>query len=142
MVENNNLRMTWEEMYFAIAEVVAMRSKDPRTKVGAVLVKEGCVIGIGYNGEPRNFNSSFDWNSHQKYNHVVHAEMNAVANACRMGVSVNNSEIYVTLSPCHNCMNILIQHGVKAVYYKKEYKDIALTLKIANSSGIILKQYK
>lgn len=131
-------RISWEGMFFKIAKIVAMRSKDPHTKVGAVLVKDKCVIGIGYNGDPRNFNYNFDWHSSEKYNYVIHAELNAISNATRMGVNVNGADIYLTLSPCHDCIKLLIQNGIKNVYYLEEYKDIELTKKIAQYSTINL----
>ena len=53
-------RPSWTEVYFEFAKIISKRSKDPHTKVGAVLVKEGCVIGVGYNGEPRNYLKKFN----------------------------------------------------------------------------------
>jgi dCMP deaminase len=138
-----SLRSSWQKFYFDIAELAAKRSKDPHTKVGAVLVKEGCVVGIGYNGEPRNFKLDFDWKLTEKYYYVIHAEMNAVSNACRVGVNCVGTDIYVTHSPCHRCLVALIQHGVKRIFYKQIYEpDYDLSLKIAKNSDIELIQIK
>ena len=132
-------RYSWKKMFVEIAKVVAQRSADPHTQVGAVLVKNNCVIGVGYNGEPKGFHFDFDWNSPEKYPYVIHAEMNAISNANRNGVDCNGADIYLTLSPCHDCIKLLIQHGIKNVYYLKEYKDIDLTKKIVeNADGIQL----
>ena len=132
-------RYSWKKMFIEIAKVVAQRSADPHTQVGAVLVKNNCVIGVGYNGEPKGFHFDFDWNSPEKYPYVIHAEMNAISNANRNGVDCNGADIYLTLSPCHDCIKLLIQHGIKNVYYLKEYKDIDLTKKIVeNTDGIQL----
>ena len=132
-------RFSWKKMFVEIAKVVAQRSADPHTQVGAVLVKNNCVIGVGYNGEPKGFHFDFDWNSPEKYPYVIHAEMNAISNANRNGVDCNGADIYFTLSPCHDCIKLLIQHGIKNVYYLKEYKDIDLTKKIVeNTDGIQL----
>lgn len=132
-------RYSWKKMFVEIAKVVAQRSADPHTQVGAVLVKNNCVIGVGYNGEPKGFHFDFDWNSPEKYPYVIHAEMNAISNANRNGVDCNDADIYLTLSPCHDCIKLLIQHGIKNVYYLKEYKDIDLTKKIVeNTDGIQL----
>lgn len=132
------MKPTWKETYFKIAKVVSERSDDPHTKVGAVLVKNGVVIGTGYNGTPRGFKKQFDWTSSEKYNYVIHAEMNAVANAQSVGVSVVGADIYLTLSPCHDCIKLLIQNQIKNVYYLDEYKDIELTREIADNSNINL----
>ena len=132
-------RFSWKKMFVEIAKVVAQRSADPHTQVGAVLVKNNCVIGVGYNGEPKGFHFDFDWNSPEKYPYVIHAEMNAISNANRNGVDCNGADIYLTLSPCHDCIKLLIQHGIKNVYYLKEYKDIDLTKRIVeNTDGIRL----
>lgn len=124
-------------MFVEIAKVVAQRSADPHTQVGAVLVKNNCVIGVGYNGEPKGFHFDFDWNSPEKYPYVIHAEMNAISNANRNGVDCNGADIYLTLSPCHDCIKLLIQHGIKNVYYLKEYKDIELTKQIVENTDSI-----
>lgn len=124
-------------MFVEIAKVVAQRSADPHTQVGAVLVKNNCVIGVGYNGEPKGFHFDFDWNSPEKYPYVIHAEMNAISNANRNGVDCNGADIYLTLSPCHDCIKLLIQHGIKNVYYLKEYKDIDLTKQIVENTDSI-----
>ena len=130
-------RFSWKKMFVEIAKVVAQRSADPHTQVGAVLVKNNCVIGVGYNGEPKGFHFDFDWNSPEKYPYVIHAEMNAISNANRNGVDCNGADIYLTLSPCHDCIKLLIQHGIKNVYYLKEYKDIDLTKKIVENTDSI-----
>ena len=137
--EENN-RLSWQEMFIEIAKVVAKRSKDPRTKVGAVLVKDNHVIGVGYNGPPREFKYDFDWHSPEKYNFVIHAEMNAITNACAIGANVAGCDIYVTLSPCHECMKLLIQNKIKNVFYIDKYKDFELSELMAKNSNINLIQ--
>ena len=66
--------------------------------------------------------------------------MNAVANAQAVGVSVVGADIYLTLSPCHDCIKLLIQNQIKNVYYLDEYKDIELTKKIAENANINLER--
>jgi len=129
-------RPSWEETYFAIADIIAKRSKDPRTKVGAVLVKEKSVIGLGYNSEPRHSVLEFNWYTEEKYKYVIHAEVNAVANASRLGINCVDADIYITHSPCTNCINTLIQHGIKRIYYRKPYTDFEISKKIAKGAGI------
>jgi|SRR5690554_293634 len=133
-------RPSWDETYFAIADIIAKRSKDPRTKVGAVLVKEKSVIGLGYNGEPRNSALVFNWHTEEKYKYVIHAEVNAIANASRLGINCVDSDIYITHSPCTNCINTLIQHGIKRIFYRKPYTDFEISKKIALAAGIELIQ--
>lgn len=140
LAENETNRPSWKELFFGIAKLVSQRSKDPHTKVGAVLVKDNRVIGIGYNGEPKGFRLRFDWSSKEKYDYVIHAELNAIANANSIGANVRGADIYLTLSPCHDCMKLLIQHEIHAIYYINDYTDIELTKKIAENANIILKK--
>lgn len=130
-------RLTWNEMFMEMAKVVAKRSKDPQTKVGAILVKDNKIIGIGYNGEPKNFSYKFDWNTSEKYKYVIHAELNAIANASSF-TDIRHSKIYLTLSPCSECMKLLIQHEIDEVYYLEQYKDFETTKLMAENSNIKL----
>jgi len=131
-------RPSWDDTFFEIAQVVSKRSKDPHTKVGACLVKNGRVIGIGYNGEPREYNYEFNWNTSEKYDYVIHAEMNAIANACSVGVDVRDSVIYLTLSPCCECIKLLMQFNIKEIHFINKYKDFDKMSKIASFSKIKL----
>lgn len=141
IAQQQKLRPTWHDMYMQIAEVVAQRSKDPHTKVGAVIVKDFHILGIGYNAEPKGFAYNFDWNSSEKYDYVIHAELNAIANSTFFGNSIAGSTIYLTLSPCKECMKLIAQYGIKTVYYKKRYKDFEKSERFAKYANINLIQY-
>lgn len=87
----------WDQIWLDDALSVARKSKDPSTRVGAVIVRDNDKIAEGWNGFPRGIADT-----HERYNDrdmklklVVHGEMNAVLNACRMGVSVKFSTVYV-----------------------------------------------
>lgn len=105
----------WDHRFMALAEHIAQWSKDPSTKVGAVIVdKHRRVIGMGYNGFPRGVGDEPSRYADRptKYKFVVHAEANAILNA---SVPVEDSTLYVTLAPCHECMKLIIQQGIKAI---------------------------
>ena len=95
--------LTWEEYFMALAEVSALRSKDPNTKVGACLVDENNkVVSLGYNGMPIGCkDSEMPWGNssenylNTKYPFVCHAELNAILNAA--GKQTKNCVIYTTL---------------------------------------------
>ncbi|HHT40008.1 MAG: dCMP deaminase family protein [Acholeplasmatales bacterium] len=120
--------LSWEQYFMGIAELSALRSKDPNTRVGACLVnEEKRIIGIGYNGFPSPLSDDeFPWTnegkfSETKYPYVVHAEMNALLNSIK---PVKGASLYVTLFPCHECVKMLIQSGIKKIIYKEEkYRD-------------------
>ncbi len=132
----------------ALAKVSALRSKDPNTKVGAVIVnKRNRVIGLGYNGMPLGNDKDFPWGreaeneSDTKYPYVVHSEMNAILNSTQ---SVNGSSLYVSLFPCSNCAKFIVQSGIKKIVFEEDKyngtDDWKISKEIFRVSGVELIQ--
>ena len=109
----------WGDKYIKLAKQISTWSKDPSTKVGAVVIGEhGQLLSQGYNGFPRGIHDTDDRlnNRERKYELVVHAEMNAIYNASLTGVSLKNSTLYVYGLPiCNECAKGIIQVGIKKV---------------------------
>lgn len=107
--------------YMQLAQMISTWSKDPRKKIGAVIIgSKGQVLAQGYNGFPRGILDTperyNDRDTKRKY--VIHAEMNCIYNATFNGVSVEGCDIYVYgLPPCSECAKAIIQAGIKSVYY-------------------------
>lgn len=110
-------RPDWPEYFMNIAKVVATRSEDPKTKVGAVLTKDNRIISSGYNGTVSGF-EDVDWNSDEKHVHVLHAELNAIVCAS----ATKDTTLYVTHSPCAECAKIIAAAGIMEVIYDVQYK--------------------
>lgn len=95
-------------------------SKDPHTKVGAIVLAEdfSCIKSCGVNGFPRKMDDTNEsrWQRPTKYQFVCHAEANAVANAARTDTALEGSVMAVTMFPCSTCSKLLIQAGIKKVY--------------------------
>ena len=110
----------WIKRYMQLAEMVSTWSKDPSTKVGAVIVGDnGQIVSQGYNGFPRKVEDLEErYNDRStKYKFVVHAEMNAILNALYNGASVKGCSLYVHALPvCNECAKAIIQSGIKEVY--------------------------
>lgn len=89
-------------------------SKDPSTRVGAVIADGKHVISVGFNGFPPTTEDKEEWlNDRQtKYSLVIHAEVNAILNAAR---AVKGSTIYVTLPPCSECAKFIAASGISRV---------------------------
>lgn len=106
--------------FIPVAQAIAGLSKDPSTKVGAVILDEDCnILSVGFNGFPRGVydNASRYRDKQEKYPRIAHAEMNAVAQAARTGVKLLGATMLVTaLYPCSMCARIIIQAGIKKVY--------------------------
>ena len=112
----------WDTRYIGIAKEVSTWSKDPSSQIGAVAVgRKGEILSTGYNGFPRHIydeESRYE-NREFKYAHVVHAEENCIFNACRSGISLLDSTMYVYGLPCcSNCAKGIIQVGIRRVIMK------------------------
>jgi len=109
--------MDWPQYFMGFARHAALKSKDPSTQVGCVIVgPDGEIRATGYNGIPRGVRDLPErLERPAKYLWVSHAEENAVAHAARVGVSLKGCAAYVTHHPCSRCARTLIQSGVSAV---------------------------
>ena len=119
--------LTWEEYFMGLAHLSGLRSKDPNTQVGAVIVYENNrVVSIGYNGFPSGVSDDeFPWGREggvldTKYAFVVHAELNAILNSQR---SVRGCTLYVSLFPCNECAKAIIQSGIRRIVYESDKYD-------------------
>ena len=109
-----------------MAEVIAERSHDAETKVGAVLVNNtsGAIVATGYNGFVRGANDTvLPTTRPDKYEYILHAEQNLIANSARHGISMANCSLVCTLSPCKLCMRMLLNCAITKVIVKDLYKD-------------------
>lgn len=103
--------------YLGIVNEVAKLSKDPSTKVGALILgpsKE--VRSLGYNGAPRGCSADEDARSverPEKYYWMSHAELNAITNAARVGTPLDGCSMLVTHYPCMDCARAIVQAGIK-----------------------------
>ena len=110
------MKNKWDKRYIAMAKEIAQWSKDPSKKVGAIAVKDRRVIATGYNGYPMGIEDKNLDDREYKYKYTVHAEKNMIYNACRHGVSLVDSTVYVYGLPvCGECWKGLVQVGVSRV---------------------------
>lgn len=105
----------WHKRFLELARHVADWSKDPRTKVGSVIVdSKNRVVSLGYNGFPRgvlDIDERYD-DRDVKLKYVCHAERNALDNSPH---SVEGCTLYATYMPCNECAKSIIQRGIKTV---------------------------
>ena len=119
-------RQSWQEYFMNIARMVASRSTCPRKFVGAVIVRDNIILSTGYNGSMRGAPHCFDVGCMMENGHCVatiHAEANAIIHAARHGIAVEGADIYVTASPCWNCFKMIVNAGIKRIYYGEFYRD-------------------
>jgi dCMP deaminase len=129
-----NTRPSWDVYFMSIAHLVAQRSTCLRRKVGAILVKNRRILATGYNGAPSGLRHCLEIGCLREKLNVpsgerhelcrgLHAEQNVIIQAAHHGISVANSILYCTNLPCVICTKMLINAGIRSIYYAKGYAD-------------------
>jgi len=130
MAEHTDIRSGWNDYFMRIAEQVATRSTCSRKHIGAVIVRDKTILSTGYNGSLRGAPHCDEIGHDMENGHcvrTVHAEANAIAQAAKNGVAIEDSEIYVTASPCLACFKLAANAGIRTVYFKEFYRDQRIT---------------
>lgn len=155
-------RISRDDMFSQICTVVAQRSTCLRSQVGALIVKNGRIVSMGYNGpvsgmpacvKPIPLMVFMDMATCDKEmeplmkevkeracmgpgcTRSLHAETNAIAFAARAGVSVEGCTMYCSLSPCINCAKVIVNSGIKELKYLEDYRDTS-GLELLKKAGI------
>jgi dCMP deaminase len=131
---NEDRRPSWETYFMDIALLVAKRSTCLRRSVGAVVVKEKRVLSTGYNGAPMNvthcrvtgcIREQMKIPSGERHElcRGIHAEQNAIIQAAYHGASIKDADLYCTNLPCSICAKMIINAGIRTIYYLSGYAD-------------------
>ena len=131
-------RAGWDEYFMNVARVVSSRSTCDRKFVGAVIVRDKTILSTGYNGSIRKLPHCSEAGHMMENDHCVatiHAEANAIIQAAKNGVGIDEATIYTTASPCWPCFKLIANAGLKRICYGEFYRDqrifdIAKKLKI------------
>lgn len=108
--------------YLRMARIWAENSYCERRKVGALIVKDKMIISDGYNGTPAGFENVCEDENHLTIPYVLHAEANAITKIARSGNNSEGATLYVTDAPCIECSKLIIQSGIKKVFYARQYR--------------------
>jgi dCMP deaminase len=135
--------LSWDDYFLLLCQVVALKSKDPSSKFGAVIVGPGHEVrSLGYNGFPRGVYEQLSpeeervthctaqqvearWERPEKYLWCEHAERNAIYNAARHGTPLQGCTIYVSGFPCADCARAIIQAGIADLIFRNPQGDYA-----------------
>ena len=126
------IRRTRESVFMEMAQILALRGTCDRKQVGAIITHAGRAVSWGYNGAPPGAPHCDEVNHGwgptysdlpEGCRNAIHAEANALAFAAREGISTDRTVLYVTLSPCLNCSQLLIAAGIRQVWYNEKYRD-------------------
>ncbi len=140
-------RPSWDEYFISITREVSTRSTCLRRKVGAIIVKDKRILTTGYNGAPKGVRNCLEIGSclreelgvpsgqRHEICRGLHAEQNAIIQAAYHGVQIKDSVIYSTTQPCVLCAKMIINSGIKAIYYTESYPD-RLAMDLLKEAGI------
>lgn len=126
--EPHSGRPDWPDYFKAIVRAVATRSTCPRLAVGCILVRGRQIVSTGYNGAVTGAEHCCDIGCDMVDGHcvrAVHAEVNALLQAAKLGLAVDGCEAWVTHKPCAYCMKCLTNAGIANVHYLEEYGNAA-----------------
>jgi len=114
--------------YMRVAYEFAQLSYAERRQVGSVIVKNKRIISFGYNGTPNGFDNCCETTNKDKslttVKEVLHAESNAITKVAKSTMSCEGATLFTTTSPCFDCSKLIIQSGIKKVYYSETYRDM------------------
>ena len=122
---------SFDDIYMELAVNLARKSHCVKMKVGAVLAKDTRIVSLGYNGPPAGtHNCDEEWpeqgcerDRKGSCSLALHAEENAILYAAKNKVDLNDSVLYITLSPCLPCARTIFSTGIKKVYYLHSYAE-------------------
>lgn len=136
-------RIPWPQYFMAQAVLLSLRSTCTRLEVGATLVKDRRIIAGGYNGAVSGDNHCIDHGCYVVDGHcirTIHAEMNALLQCAKLGISTKDAEIYVTHFPCIHCTKAILQAGIKKIYYLHDYHNDAYAMELIKKIGVEIEQ--
>ncbi|MCR1900970.1 ComE operon protein 2 [Ligilactobacillus apodemi] len=138
-------RIPWNQYFMLQAVLLSLRSTCNRLAVGAILVRDQRMIAGGYNGSVSGDKHCIDDGCYMVDGHclrTIHAEMNAVLQCAKFGIPTDGAEIYATDFPCLQCTKMLLQAGVKKIYYLRNYHNDPYALELLKLKNVAVEQVK
>ena len=118
--------VNWDDYFMSMAYLVAMKSKDESTHIGAVVVGPNNEIkSTDYNSFVRGLNDNIKARQEkpEKYYWFEHAERNAIYNATLIGTSLKGCRVYTNGIPCMDCARAIVQAGITEVIMDKKWNE-------------------
>lgn len=145
------MRISWDEYFMSIAQIVAKRSGCLSRQVGSVIVKDNRILATGYNSAPLGIEECCNKGYCNRKGkgqgnalnecYAVHSEMNALAQCCKFGISCEGATIYVNTFPCERFLKSIINSGIVEIVYLEDYND-PISKEIAKLSNIKIRKYE
>lgn len=110
-------------LYMQMSVEVAKLSYANRLKVGSVIVKDGRMISLGYNGTATGWDNQCEDENNKTKPEVIHSEANAISKLAASNESGKGATMFITHAPCVECAKLIYGAGITDVYYEKDYRD-------------------
>ncbi|MBI5488110.1 MAG: dCMP deaminase family protein [Deltaproteobacteria bacterium] len=136
--ERDGGRVSWDRYFMNIAHEAKRRSTCDRKNVGAVVVRDRMILSTGYNGSIRGLPHCDEIGHMMEGGHCVatiHAEANAILQAARNGIRIDEATLYTTASPCWNCFKLCANAGITTIVYDEFYREERI-FRIAKRLGL------
>ena len=143
-----NKRPSWDEYFMGIALSVSQRGTCDRGRAGTIIVKDKHILSTGYVGAPKGFEhcdeaghlikkiTHEDGSVSQHCLRTVHSEQNAICQAAKNGVSINDSTLYTVMTPCRSCAMMIVNSGINRVVCLKKYHVSKETELVFKKAGV------
>ena len=143
-------RPSWDEYFMELANTAAKRATCDRGRSGCVIVRDKHVLVTGYVGSPMGLPhcddvghllkrvTHEDGKITQHCVRTVHAEQNAICQAARLGISLENGILYCKMTPCRTCAMLIINCGIKRVVCEKKYHAGGESEEMFRTAGVEL----
>ena len=150
MEETKYVRPSWDEYFMEIAHTVSKRATCDRGRSGCVIVRDRQILATGYVGSPIGMPHCDEVGHQMKQtihedgtitNHcvrTVHAEQNAICQAAKLGIALQNSTLYCRMTPCRVCAMLIINCGISRVVCEKKYHAGGESEEMFKAAGVKL----
>ena len=147
-IESEYIRPSWDQYFMELANTAAKRATCDRGRSGCVIVRDKHVLVTGYVGSPMGLPHCDDvGHLLKKVTHpngtvtqhcvrTVHAEQNAICQAARLGIALENATLYCKMTPCRTCAMLIINCGIKRVVCEKKYHAGAESEEMFEQAGV------
>ncbi len=144
------VRPSWDQYFMELANTAAKRATCDRGRSGCIIVRDKHVLVTGYVGSPLGLPhcdevghllkkvTHEDGHVTQHCVRTVHAEQNAICQAAKLGISLENGTLYCKMTPCRTCAMLIINCGIKRVVCEMKYHDGQESEEMFKQAGVIL----
>jgi len=141
-------RPSWDEYFIELCKAAAKRATCNRGRNGCVIVRDRRILCTGYVGSPSGLPHCDDaghtmrkvldenGNITQHCVRTLHAEQNAIIQAAKFGVSINEASLYTLMTPCFTCAKMIVNAGIKRVVCEKKYHADKDSIELFTQAGV------